>query len=263
MRELAHAVRPRLITIGSSLNLYPHPVGKIRDIADEVGAKVLFDAAHLCGLVAGRAWPNPLDEGAHLMTFSTYKSLGGPAGGAVVTNDPELAERVDRIAFPGLTANFDAGRVAALAVTMLDWKVAGRAYATAMTETAARLADELLEAGAPVFTGAQGPTLSHQFALRAQRWGGGQHAARRLRRANLLACGIGLPDEEVDGDVNGLRMGTPELVRLGMKSTDMAHLAGLIVAGLDPDGDPARIAPEVTAWRKQFEGVHYTVDQPF
>lgn len=263
LRGLAHEVRPKLITVGSSLNLYPHPVGKIRDIADEVGAKVLFDAAHLCGLVAGRAWPNPLDEGAHLMTFSTYKSLGGPAGGAVVTNDPELAERVDRIAFPGLTANFDAGRVAALAVTMLDWKVAGRAYATAMTETAARLADELLEAGAPVFTGAQGPTLSHQFALRAQRWGGGQHAARRLRRANLLACGIGLPDEEVDGDVNGLRMGTPELVRLGMKSTDMAHLAGLIVAGLDPDGDPARIAPEVTAWRKQFEGVHYTVDQPF
>ncbi|WP_269744650.1 beta-eliminating lyase-related protein [Saccharomonospora cyanea] len=63
LRDLAHEVRPKLITVGSSLNLYPHPVGKIRDIADEVGAKVLFDAAHLCGLVAGRAWPNPLDEG--------------------------------------------------------------------------------------------------------------------------------------------------------------------------------------------------------
>ncbi|HST48549.1 MAG TPA: aminotransferase class I/II-fold pyridoxal phosphate-dependent enzyme [Jatrophihabitans sp.] len=263
LRELAKEVRPALITIGSSLNLYPHPVAAIREIADEVGAKVLFDAAHLCGLIAGHAWQQPLDEGAHLMTFSTYKSLGGPAGGAVVTNDPELAERLDRIAFPGLTANFDAGKAAALAVTMLDWKVAGRAYAAAMVETAGRLAEELAAAGLPVFSGAHGPTRSHQFALRAHRWGGGQHAARRLRRANLLACGIGLPDDPVDGDVNGLRMGTPELVRLGMKPADMAELGGLIARGLDVDVPPEAVAGEVTAWRKQFSGVHFTADQPW
>src|SRR3989442_222712 len=65
LRTLAREVRPKLITIGGSLNLYPHPVGAIREIADEVGAKVLFDAAHLCGLIAGQAWPQPLEEGAH------------------------------------------------------------------------------------------------------------------------------------------------------------------------------------------------------
>lgn len=260
LRTLAHACHPKLITIGSSLNLYPHPVGAIREIADEVGAKVLFDAAHLCGLIAGKAWPRPLDEGAHLMTFSTYKSLGGPAGGAIVTDDAELAQRIDRIAFPGLTANFDAAKAAALAVTMIDWKVAGPAYAAAMVQTAARLADELAGAGLPIFTGAYGATRSHQFALRAHGWGGGQHAARRLRRANLLACGISLPDTEVDGDVNGLRMGTPELVRLGMTADDMPDLAGFIAGGLDLDVDPATVAPEVSAWRKQFTGGHYTSD---
>lgn len=259
LRVLAHEVRPALITIGSSLNLYPHPVGAIRGIADEVGAKVLFDAAHLCGLIAGRAWPHPLDEGAHLMTFSTYKSLGGPAGGAIVTNDAELAERIDRIAFPGLTANFDAAKAAALAVTMVDWTVAGPAYAAAMVDTAARLAAELARVGLPVFRGADGPTRSHQFALRAQRWGGGQHAARRLREANLLACGIGLPDRPVDGDVNGLRLGTPEIVRLGVRPADTADLAGLVAAGLDRD--PAAVAPEVSAWRKQFTGLHYTAQE--
>jgi glycine hydroxymethyltransferase len=262
LRGLAHEVRPALITIGGSLNLYPHPVAAVRAIADEVDARVLFDAAHLCGLIAGKAWPQPLDEGAHLMTFSTYKSLGGPAGGAVVTNDSHLAQRLDAIAFPGLTANFDAGKAAALAVTMLDWRVAGRAYAAAMVETAARLADELATVGLPVFTAAAGHTRSHQFALRAHRWGGGQQAAKRLRRANLLACGIGLPDAPVDGDLNGLRMGTPELVRLGMRPEHMAELAGLIAAGLDLDRDPTSVAPEVTAWRKQFSGVHYTVDLP-
>ncbi len=262
LRRLARDVRPSLITIGGSLNLYPHPVAAVRAIADEIGAKVLFDAAHLCGLIAGKAWPQPLDEGAHLMTFSTYKSLGGPAGGVVVTNDPQLAQRIDAIAFPGLTANFDAGRVAALAVTMLDWKVAGPAYAVAMVETAARLADELAAAGLPVFDGGGGRTRSHQFALRAHRWGGGQRAAKRLRRANLLACGIGLPDMPVEGDMNGLRMGTPELVRLGMQPENMSELAGLIAGGLDLDRDPSSVALEVTAWRRQFSGVHYTADLP-
>ena len=61
--------------------MLPHPVAEIRKIADEVGAYVLFDAAHQCGMIAGNHWPNPLDEGAHLMTFSTYKSLGGPPSG--------------------------------------------------------------------------------------------------------------------------------------------------------------------------------------
>jgi glycine hydroxymethyltransferase len=262
LRALAHTVRPKLITIGGSLNLYPHPVVAIREIADEVGAKVLFDAAHLCGLIAGKAWQQPLEEGAHLLTFSTYKSLGGPAGGAVVTNDGELAERIDKIAFPGLTANFDVAKSAALAVTMLDWKVAGRAYAAAMVETAAQLAEELTAAGLPVFSGAYGPTRSHQFSLRAQRWGGGQRAAKRLRRANLLASGIGLPDTAVDGDVNGLRMGTPELVRLGMQPTDMADLADLIARGLDLDADSNQVALHVSAWRKQFSGVHFTADHP-
>jgi glycine hydroxymethyltransferase len=262
LRALAHAVRPKLITIGGSLNLYPHPVVAIREIADEVGAKVLFDAAHLSGLIAGKAWQQPIDEGAHLLTFSTYKSLGGPPGGAVVTNDGDLAERIDKIAFPGLTANFDVAKSAALAVTMLDWKVAGRGYAAAMVETAAQLAEELTAAGLPVFSGAYGPTRSHQFALRAQRWGGGQRAAKRLRRANLLASGIGLPDTAVDGDVNGLRMGTPELVRLGMRTTDMADLADLIARGLDLDTDSHQVALDVSAWRKQFSGVHFTADQP-
>ena len=96
--SLAREVAPRMITIGSSLNLHPHPVSAIREIADEVGARVLYDAAHVCGLIAGRAWQQPLTEGAHLLTFSTYKSLGGPSGGVILTDDPELAQRLDAIA---------------------------------------------------------------------------------------------------------------------------------------------------------------------
>ncbi len=258
LRTLAHEVRPKLITIGGSLNLHPHPVPDIRSVADEVGAKVLFDAAHLCGMIAGRAWPNPLTQGAHLMTMSTYKSLGGPAGGLIVSNDAELAQKLDAIAYPGLTANFDAGKTAALAITMLDWKVAGQAYAAMMIDTARRLADELVARGVPIFTTGHGTTKSHQFAVLAQSFGGGQTAAKRLRQANLLACGIGLPVEAVEGDLNGLRIGTPELARLGMVPDDMPTLAGLIASALDEGADHPALAREVTAWRRGFTGVHFT-----
>ncbi len=77
LKLMAERVRPKLITIGGSLNLFAHPVAEVRAIADSVGAKVLFDAAHQCGIIAGKVWANPLDQGAHLMTMSTYKSLGG------------------------------------------------------------------------------------------------------------------------------------------------------------------------------------------
>jgi glycine hydroxymethyltransferase len=243
LRSLARDLGPKLITIGASLNLYPHPVSELREIADEVGAVLLFDAAHVCGLIAGGAWPNPLEQGAHIMTMSTYKSLGGPPGGLIVTSEADLARRLDAIAYPGLTANFDAGKTAALALTMLDWQTAGKEYAALMVQTAADLASELATMGLPVFEGGDGPTRSHQFALEAYRWGGGQHAAKLLRQANLLTCGIGLPIAPVPNDVNGLRIGTPELVRRGMGPADMPHLASLIAAGLDPHCDRARWHP--------------------
>jgi glycine hydroxymethyltransferase len=262
LRTLAHEVRPPLITIGGSLNLFPHPVAEVRAVADEVGALVLFDAAHQCGMIAGGAWPNPLEQGAHLMTMSTYKSLGGPAGGLIVTDDAELAQRLDAIAYPGLTANFDAGKTAALAITLADWEAVGADYARAMVENATSLASALASLGLPLFAADRGVTRSHQFAVLAEQYAGGQAAAGRLRLANLLACGIGLPTAPVEGDVNGLRIGTPELARLGMRPDDMVDLASFIARGLDPDVDPATVAPEVTAWRRGFSGIHYTVDVP-
>ena len=203
VRELARRVRPRLITVGASLNLAPPPVAELRAVADEVGAALLFDAAHVCGMIAGGRWPNPLVDGADLMTMSTYKSLGGPPSGLLVTNDAALAERVDAIAHPGLTANFDAGNVAALAITMLDWLSHGADYASAMVDNAAALANRLNERGLPVVASGSGPG-SHQLAIDARSLGGGDPAARRLRRANLLACAIGLPSGEGDG----LRLGS-------------------------------------------------------
>lgn len=256
LRELARKVRPKIITVGGSLNLFPHPVAEVRAVADEVGAKVLFDAAHQCGMIAGGVFPNPLAQGAHLMTMSTYKSLGGPAGGLIVTNDAAIAERLDAIAFPGLTANFDAAKSAALAITLLDWRVHGDGYARAMVDLAQALARALADEGLPVFGIEQGATQSHQFAIAAAGFGGGQAASKTLRKGGFLACGIGLPIADVAGDMNGLRIGTPELVRRGVTPADAPALARLIAETLRSNA-PETVAPRTRALRGRFTGMHY------
>jgi glycine hydroxymethyltransferase len=258
LAKLARKVKPKLITIGGSLNLFPHPVADIRKIADKVGAKVMFDAAHQCGIIAGGAWPNPLNEGAHFMTMSAYKSLGGPAGGLIVTNEADIAETLDGIAFPGMTANFDAAKSAALALTMLDWRKHRIRYARAMVKLAQRLAKKLNKAGLPVFERDGIFTQSHQFAIEAAAYGGGQAASKTLRKAGFLACGIGLPIAPVAGDMNGLRIGTPGLARWGMKEKHMPRMAALIARALTTNY-PETLATEVREFRSEFQELHYVI----
>jgi glycine hydroxymethyltransferase len=258
LRYLAIAERPKLITIGASLNLFEHRVREIRRIADEVGAKLMFDAAHQCGIIAGRAWKNPLNEGAHFMTMSTYKSLGGPAGGLIVTNDAEIARRLDAIAYPGMTANFDAAKSAALALSMLDWREYGKAYAAEMIAVARAFAQALDSEGLPVFAGEHGFTNSHQFALEAARFGGGQAASRKLRKAGFLACGIGLPVDPVKGDMNGLRFGTPELVRWGITTDRIGEIASLVARALLSE-EPENLADETRKLRSEFTSLHFVM----
>lgn len=248
--DLAERVKPKLITVGASLNLEPHPVAELRAVADEIGAKLMFDAAHACGLIAGGAWQNPLDQGAHVMTMSTYKSLAGPAGGLIVTNEPDLAERIDEIGYPGLTANFDAGRITALGITLVDWIELGAAYTSAMVGTAKALTDSLATHGVDLQLASGTPTTTHQFAIRFDDDEQANAAVMSLREANLLTCAIGLPAG------TGVRVGTPEAVRWGMGVNDMNPLADFIARGLDRR---AGVGAQVTEWRAPFDTVHYCV----
>jgi glycine hydroxymethyltransferase len=185
--------------------------------------------------------------------MSTYKSLGGPPGGAIVTNDAGIAKKIDCIAFPGMTANFDAAKSAALAVTMLDWKEFGEEYVAEMILMSKTLASSLEDYGIPIFFGALGHTQSHQFAVLAEEYGGGQSASKLLRKSGFLACGIGLPVKELEEDLNGLRFGTPELVRWGMTAKDSTRLAGLIAKALQGQ----TVTDEVSEWRKTFKKLHF------
>ncbi len=258
LRREAKRLLPKLITVAGSLCLYPYPVREVRAIADEVGALVLYDAAHMGGMIAGRRFQQPLTEGAHLMTMSTYKAFGGPPSGLVVTTEKDLAERLDKIAYPGLTANFDLGKTAALALSVLDLLEHGEAYADQCIRNARSFANALAAEGLAVH-GVEGRahTESHHLALHAALYGGGHSASKHLARANLLMCGIGLPIAPVAGDLNGIRMGTQEVTRFGMKEDAMAEVAKLMARVMIHKEEPEKVRGDVIAFRKAYQTLHF------
>jgi glycine hydroxymethyltransferase len=119
------------------------------------------------------------------------------------------------------------------------------------------LAEALAARGLPVFAREQGMTQSHQFAVEAGRYGGGQAAAKSLDRANILSCGSGLPVAPVAGDTNGLRIGTPEIVRWGMGVEDMAEVGGFVADVLEGRRGAEEVGRDVTAFRGWFTDLRF------
>ena len=257
--QRAREIRPRVVVIGASLVLFPYDLPAIRRIADAVEARVVFDAAHLAGLIAGGAFPQPLEHGADVLTMSTYKTFGGPPGGLILANDPEIAERLDRIAYPGLTANFDMGRVAALAIAEADLLAYGTAYAQRCVENAQALAAALHAEGFSVAAAGRGYTRSHHVAVDVRSMGGGTRVSRRLEAVNILTTGIPLPGEPIPGDYAGLRLGTQEVTRLGMGPAEMAQVARLMARYLLRGEPAAAVRQEVSALREAFRTIGYCI----
>jgi glycine hydroxymethyltransferase len=244
LAAVAAELRPKLIIVGGSMCLHPYDVRGVRAVADEVGAHVLYDAAHMGGLIAGGRFQQPLAEGAHAITGSTYKSFGGPPSGMILTDDPVLAERLDQIAFPGLTANFDLARQAALALAALDLLEHGPAYADGQIANARALAAALTERDVAVLeVPGKGATSSQHLALPTT----DPHSdARLLEAANVLVSEIGVPTG------GALRLGTQELTRRGLEPDGTAAIAEVMARVLVRREAPASVRPDVIALRRQL-----------
>ncbi|NJN96471.1 MAG: hypothetical protein HC875_21375 [Anaerolineales bacterium] len=176
----------------------------------------------------------------------------------ILTNSPDLAERLEQIAFPGLTANFDLSKTAALIVACLDLRDFGREYAQTCIANAQALAEAIDAGGCPVYhVAGRGFTASHHVAIPAAAFGGGTTASRRLEKANILTSGIGLPLPPVAGDYNAIRLGTQEITRWGLSPQDMPTVAGLICRVLVKKEAPEQVQPEVVALRQRFQTLHF------
>ena len=239
--------QPALVIVGGALMLFPHRLDRIVDAVRASGARVLYDASHVAGLIAGGRFQDPLGDGVDVVTFSTYKSYGGPPGGAIAASDPDVAARVFAAVYPGLTANFDAGRLRALGIAAAELLNHGAEYAALCIDAAQALAEALDEAGLLVVGADRGFTESHHVAVAVPDSMTDDSAVGRLERAGIYVSVTRVDGES--GPVAVLRLGTQELVRRGFGPTDMPAVAGLIAHLLADDEDPSDVLLQVTALR--------------
>lgn len=260
--SLIRKASPKLVVLGASVIIFPHPVKEIAEASEEVGAKLIFDAAHVLGLIAGGVYPNPLKEGAHLITTSTHKTFPGPQGGAILTNSEEIYRKVSRLVFPVFVSNHHLHRLAALGVAALELREYGRDYAGQIVRNARRLAEALCERGFKVLGEGKGFTRTHQVLLDVRGDGGGDRCARKLEEANIIVNKNILPwdDPSEIRNPSGIRIGVQEVTRLGMKEDDMDEVAEFIYQVVKLGKDAEEVRRRVMEFRKGFTRVHYAFE---
>jgi glycine hydroxymethyltransferase len=251
--------KPKFAVLGGSVYLFPHPVREIADAIHSVGGKLVYDAAHVLGLIIGGVWRNPLDHGADVMTASTHKTFPGPQGGMIAFRDEGVYKAVGKTIFPWFVSNHHLHRIPATLITALEMAEYGEEYARQIVANARTLAEELAAYGFNVLGEKLGYTRSHQVLLNVRNLGGGAWAAQRLEEANIIVNKNLLPVDppEAVKDPSGIRLGVQEVTRIGMKQSEMKYIAELMYKVLIEKKDPAKVREEVIEFRRQYTRVHY------
>jgi glycine hydroxymethyltransferase len=262
-RAIAVEVRPKLVTLGLSMTLFPFPLREMREIVAEWGGDIFFDGAHQLGLIAGGQFQDPLNEGAAVLTGSAGKTFSGPQSGVIVWNEERLTEPLTTAIFPVMAATHQVNRVAALAASAVDMLAYGRAYMAQIVRNAQALAAALERKGIPMLGSHKGFTQTHQAIADVRQFGGGLEVAQRLARANIITNKNLIPsDQPSDWDrPGGLRMGTIEVTRLGMREPEMEQIADFIARVLVDHRAPEMLVDDVTAFRGPYQTLYYCVEQ--
>ncbi len=257
--------KPRLVQLGASVFLFPHPVKELAPIAHEVDAHVNYDAAHVAGLIAAKQFQDPLREGTDTMTMSTHKTFPGPQKGIVIASREELAEIIKSAAFPGMTSNHHLMHVAGLAIAAAEFKKFGEPYSKQVIVNAKTLGQALYERGFQVVCPEKGFTESHTILVDISNFqntiGLGADVEQRLEKAQIVANRNLLPWDILEKrhytNPGGIRIGTQEITRLGMKEQEMIRIAELMKAVIVDQKEPTKVAEEVAEFRADFQTIHY------
>lgn len=249
--------RPGLVSIGSAHFVFPQPVRELRAAMDRYspGSLLVYDAAHVMGLIAGGRFQSPLTESADVIITSTHKTLAGPQGGMILTNDRDVAERIAKAISPLMIANHHLSRVPSLAGTFLEWMACGEAHADAIIGNAKALGRAFHEQGVPVVGADLGFTESHTVLPVVDAFGESGALVRQLEACHILVNAAGAPREM---GKHGLRIGVQEVTRYGMTEADAPEIVGCIldvVSKRDPDGAKER----AIALARRFDKVRFTL----
>ncbi|MHA2314242.1 MAG: aminotransferase class I/II-fold pyridoxal phosphate-dependent enzyme [Candidatus Hermodarchaeia archaeon] len=250
-RELIKSTNPKLVILGASIFLQPHPVKELAKTARDTGTVLVFDGSHVLGLIAGKQFQNPFKEGAQILLGSTHKTFFGPQGGIIlVKDDMEVAEQIDLTLRPNpvLVDNYHLNRVAALAISLAELLAFGEDYAKQVITNAKELAQVLHKNGIPVTGAHWGFTSSHQVLLKTASFEKGIQMRDQLEKADIIADA-------------GVRLGSQEVTRRGMKTGEMREIAGFITQVLSEKEKPEKVKQAVHSLVQQFESVHYAFEK--
>ncbi|GAB4508273.1 MAG: serine hydroxymethyltransferase [Anaerolineae bacterium] len=260
--EEAQRIQPSLVVMGMSMTLFPLPVREMSAIIKKWGGRFVYDGAHTAGLIAGRQFQDPLNEGADVLTGSAGKTFSGPQSGMIMWNDSELTEPITTAIFPVLAATHQVNRVAALAVSAAEMLEFGEVYMAQIVKNAQALGKALEQRGIPVLGAERGYSQTHQVIANVREFGGGLDVAHRLAEANLITNKNLIPgDQPEDWDrPSGLRMGTIEITRLGLMEDDMADIAEFIARVLIKQEPADAVRKDVEAYRRPLQNFYYSFD---
>jgi glycine hydroxymethyltransferase len=217
--EILSQEKPKLVILGSSLFLFPHPVRSIANLVHEYGGTIAYDGSHVLGLIAGGQFQDPLNEGADVLLGSTHKSFPGPQGGIIVSNAfyREFEDVIGTEPLKGivLVDSIHNSRIAALGVSLEEFKESGRDYARQVIKNSKTLANSLDSQDIPLYGKEKGFTESHQVLMKIQDFQEGAKLRDILLKYRIVSDA-------------GMRFGTAELTRLGFREKEFETLGNII-----------------------------------
>lgn len=242
VEKIAMEVKPKLIVAGASA--YPRVINfkKFREIADKAGAYLMVDMAHIAGLVAAGEHPSPIPY-AHVVTTTTHKTLRGPRGGVIMTNDEEIAKKIDKAIFPGIQGGPLMHIIAAKAVAFKQaLSPEFKEYQHQIVKNAKALAEVLEKGGLRLVSGG---TDNHMILvdLKSSKGLTGQAVEKALDKAGITVNKNGIPyDTEKPMVTSGIRIGTPAVTTRGMKEKEMEEIGNFILETIENINDDKKLS---------------------
>jgi len=251
---------PKLVMFGGSVFPFPHPVKELEPTIHGIGASVGYDAAHVAGLIAGGVFQDPLREGIDVMSMSTHKTFFGPQHGGVLSWD-KYADKIKRATFPGMVSNHHLHALAGVAIACAEMLEFGPEYVRQIVKNSKALGQALHERGFNVLAEHKGFTESHVIIVDITKHGDGGTLEGQLEKANVIINRNLLPWDIKEGrhfmHPGGIRLGTSEITRLGIKENQMQDIADFIKRVIIDKEDVDKVKKDVAAFRKQYQKVHY------
>ena len=262
---LIRSVEPTVALFGQSVFLFPTPLEEMAAAAKEVGAKVMYDGAHVLGLIAGGQFQDPLREGADIMTGSSHKTFPGPQGGFLLSSseDEAFQRRLNNAMFPGVCSSYHLHHVAGKVMALAEFKEYGEAYAKDIVANARAFAAALASEGFDVLAEERGYTGSHQVLTRHGELdsGAGAKAAAKLEDAGIITNMNMLPGDTKAMSPSGLRLGVQELTRVGFGVDEMQDVASFYGRVLLKNEDPAAVKADVHALKSEHQIIRYCFNE--